>query len=96
VFILLFNSANWKSANEMNKILSIITNSGSGQKKVEEITKNVIFDFGAKIGDSALFFADPNFQCENCHELKGICTKDNKKWVMNSFEAYPRYNNTLY
>ncbi len=43
----------------MNKILSIITNSGSGQKKVEEISKNVIFDFGANIGDSALFFADP-------------------------------------
>ena len=57
--------------------------------------KNVIFDLGANIGDSALFFADPNFQCENCHELKGICTKDNKKWIMHSFEANPRYNDIL-
>ena len=57
--------------------------------------KNVIFDLGANIGDSALFFADPEFKCDNCHELKGICTKDNKNWIMHSFEANPRYNDIL-
>jgi FkbM family methyltransferase len=78
--------------NDINRILTIITNSVSSQKKTYQ---NVIFDLGANIGDSALFFADPNFQCENCHELKGICTKDNKKWIMHSFEANPRYNDIL-
>ena len=57
--------------------------------------KNVIFDLGANIGDSALLFADPEFKCDNCHELKGICTKDNKNWIMHSFEANPRYNDIL-
>ena len=57
--------------------------------------KNVIFDLGANIGDSALLFADPEFKCNNCHELKGICTKDNKNWIMHSFEANPRYNDIL-
>ena len=57
--------------------------------------KNVIFDLGANVGDSALFFADPTYICNNCHELKGICTKDNKKWILHSFEANPKYNEVL-
>ena len=57
--------------------------------------QNVIFDLGANIGDSARLFADPTFNCDQCHELKGICFKDNKKWIMHSFEANPRYNNIL-
>ncbi len=66
ILFLLFNSANWKSMNEINKILTTITN--SDHKKVETtINKNVIFDLGANIGDSALFFADPEFKCDNCH-----------------------------
>ena len=28
--------------------------------------------------DSTLLFADPEFKCDNCHELKGTGTKDNK------------------
>lgn len=57
--------------------------------------KSVIFDLGANIGDSARFFADPTFNCDLCHELKGICNKDNTKWIMYSFEVNPRYNNIL-
>ena len=60
--------------------------------------RNIIFDLGAHIGDSALFFADPSFVCDKpagCHELQGICTKNNKTWIMHSFEMNPEYNNHL-
>ena len=64
-------------------------------KEIEKPQKNIIFDLGANIGDSALLFADPELKCNDCHELKGICTKDNKKWIIYSFEANPRYNQIL-
>jgi FkbM family methyltransferase len=59
--------------------------------------QNVLFDLGANIGDSARFYADPTFVSNDNppHELHGICTKDNKKWTIYSFEANPLFNNKL-
>ena len=56
--------------------------------------KNVIFDLGANIGDSARFFVEPNFN-GNDLKLKGICSKENKKWEIHSFEANPDFNEQL-
>ena len=64
-------------------------------KGVEKMRKNVIFDLGANVGDSALLFADPEYKCDNCHELRGICTRFNQTWIIYSFEANPRYNEIL-
>ena len=58
----------------------------------------VIFDFGANIGDSARFFADPIFKNTDkppFHELKGFCVRKNKICTIHSFEANPRFNNHL-
>ena len=56
--------------------------------------KYVIFDLGANIGDSARFFSDPSFMNQDSppfHELKAFCSKGNRKCIINSFEANPRF-----
>ena len=84
-------------------ILLVLFLGKQNSPKISQITnkynlvdkKNVIFDLGANIGDSARLFADPTFKCDKCHELKGICYRDDKKWIMHSFEVNPIYNNIL-
>ena len=88
ILLVLFSS---KKSNSLLPKVSKITNNYNFVSK-----RNVIFDLGANIGDSARLFADPTFICENCHELKGICYRDDKKWIMHSFEANPKYNDILH
>ena len=85
LFVVIFLLFNTKFMNENNEKISLTANLDKIiNKNIEKIRKNVIFDLGANVGDSVLLFADPEFKCDSCHELKGICTKDNKKWIIYS------------
>jgi FkbM family methyltransferase len=97
MLLVLYNQEN-RDINEISKKISKFINmkQDSSVKIQEKVIKNIIFDLGANKGDSALLFADPDFECKTkCHELKGICSKYNKKWLMYSFEANPVFNYRL-